>query len=199
VIGLNGSVGVLWEILSKHTKKSPKELRDEWLEEMDNYHLGKVSLQSALDHFGMPLTEEEFLEKIEAKATPYEDFLENIDRLKENFGRIIVITENSPTLMKRKMGDAGIEKYFDATYSTHELKGGRKNVASYRDVADIEGVHPKEIVHIGDKIRRDYILPTEAKYHAILIHRNGLDQDYFQVNKVAENIHDVVDILLANH
>ena len=164
--GEEGYEGILWQMVGKHLGISTRDAYSQSLDALPTVPRGTISIQAWIDHYGLPFSERDVVAAVPEKVKVYPDY----PRLRELLQgrRVILATESSGAVLERKLRETGIQEDFDQVYVAESLKSPE----FYRSVAMEEGVHPEEIVHIGDSFAKDvisarraglrsYFLPTE--------------------------------------
>jgi len=100
----------------------------------------------------------------------FEDAYESLHLISNNY-KLIFSTNLPDSLVKPLLRKIGVEKYeiFSSVTHYHMI---RKTRDFYRRVAEDLNVKPREIIHIGDDLKYDYIEPSSIGVKAILICRN---------------------------
>lgn len=115
---------------------------------------------------------EDMLREAEKHVIIYEDTLEILKYLKEKY-KLIIISNAHLKFIDVKLRREGLRDYFDKIISAPEELGMNKNKSIFLTVADLLGVKPSEMVHVGDSIQSDFDAATIAGLNAILIDRSG--------------------------
>jgi FMN phosphatase YigB (HAD superfamily) len=106
----------------------------------------------------------------------YPDVFPVLKELKEKSFKVIVITCMPRIFLKEKI--QSFDSHFDKVFSTISDFKKVKSPSIYLRIAEIIGVHPSDILHIGDHQRLDYEFSIEAGYESILIERDGKNKDF---------------------
>ncbi len=107
------------------------------------------------------------------KIRTYPDVDDLLNRLKEKFP--IILTSNAGReFIDIEMEVTGLGKYFNYIFSaTSDFGQVKKTAGFYRRICEVLGVHPHEIVHIGDHYEFDYLAPRSLGIHAFYLDRSG--------------------------
>lgn len=98
----------------------------------------------------------------------------------KNGKRIFIISDMylPVDIVKEILHDGGYHDYSNL-YLSNEQKA-RKTTGSLFEIAlKKERLKASEVVHIGDALKGDYLIPKSMGIHAILIYRDNLDTVYF--------------------
>ncbi len=107
------------------------------------------------------------------KIRIYPDVDDILGWLKEKFP--IILTSNAGReFIDIEMETTGLGKYFDRIFSaTSDFGQVKKTPGFYRRICEALGVHPQEIVHVGDHYEFDYLAPRSLGIHAFYLDRSG--------------------------
>ncbi|MGQ9760083.1 MAG: HAD family hydrolase [Candidatus Methanomethylicaceae archaeon] len=102
--------------------------------------------------------------------TLYPEVVEVLERLKENYG--LVIISNSSKLFL-DVTTQPIRKYFDHIYSTLSDLGMMKDTSAYLEICKLLSTPPSEVAHVGDNLDLDYLSAKRAGILAFYLDRRG--------------------------
>ncbi len=107
------------------------------------------------------------------KIRIYPDVDDILRWLKEKFP--IILTSNAGReFIDIEMEATGLGRYFDRIFSaTSDFGQVKKTAGFYRRICETLGVHPQEIVHVGDHYEFDYLAPRSLGIHAFYLDRSG--------------------------
>jgi len=105
------------------------------------------------------------------KIRVYPDVDSTLSFLKERFP--LVLTSNATReFIGLEVGVTGLGKYFDQIFSaTSDFGEVKKTAEVYQKVCQILGIHPSELVHVGDHYEFDYLVPSRLGIHALYLDR----------------------------
>ena len=105
------------------------------------------------------------------KIRVYPDVDGTLSFLKERFP--LVLTSNATReFIGLEVGVTGLGKYFDQIFSaTSDFGEVKKTAEVYQKVCQILGIHPSELVHVGDHYEFDYLVPSRLGIHALYLDR----------------------------
>jgi putative hydrolase of the HAD superfamily len=110
-----------------------------------------------------------YVDKI--RVYPDADLL--LKRLGEKFP--LVLTSNAGReFIEVELGATGLGVYFEHVFSaTSDFAKVKKTAGIYREICRILGVHPQEVVHVGDHYEFDYRVPRSLGIQAFYLDRSG--------------------------
>jgi putative hydrolase of the HAD superfamily len=110
-----------------------------------------------------------YVDKI--RVYPDADLL--LKRLGEKFP--LVLTSNAGReFIEVELGATGLGVYFEHVFSaTSDFAKVKKTAGIYREICRILGVHPHEVVHVGDHYEFDYRVPRSLGIQAFYLDRSG--------------------------
>ncbi len=96
-----------------------------------------------------------------------------LEHLKGRFQ--LVLTSNAGReFIDVEMEATGLRSYFDRIFSaTSDFGEVKKTVGFYQRICQILGVHPQNMVHVGDHYEFDYLVPRSLGIHAFYLDRSG--------------------------
>jgi putative hydrolase of the HAD superfamily len=110
-----------------------------------------------------------------------------LKRLSKKY-KLILLTHSLQESIKLKMSKSGLEKYFYKVFSAIEdFKLVKHDERIYKALIKKLKTSPKELVHVGDDYKCDYLTPRKIGIKAILIDRN-------KKRKGRDIIHDLKEI-----
>jgi putative hydrolase of the HAD superfamily len=107
------------------------------------------------------------------KIRIYPDVNDILSRLKDKLP--IILTSNAGReFIDVEMEATGLGGYFDRIFSaTSDFGEVKKTVGFYQRICQIIGVHPQEVVHVGDHFEFDYLVPQSLGINALYLDRSG--------------------------
>ena len=126
-----------------------------------------------LDFFQLAEDWRNLLERYAGKIRVYPDANLLLKRLGEKFP--LVLTSNAGReFIEVELGTTGLGAYFEHIFSaTSDFAKVKKTAGIYREVCRILGVHPHEVVHVGDHYEYDYLVPRSLGIQAFYLDRSG--------------------------
>ncbi len=120
------------------------------------------------------------------KIRIYPDVDDILRWLKEKFP--IILTSNAGReFIDIEMGATGIGRYFDRIFSaTSDFGQVKKTAGFYQRICEALGVHPHEIVHVGDHYEFDYLAPRSLGIHAFYLDRSGEKNGDFVISDLRD-------------
>lgn len=127
---------------------------------------------------------EELLEELKPKVTVFPDVAPTIVRLSSNYN--LIVSSNLPRVfLKIVLGD--LEKYFSRIFSsvsTYSLP--HKTAEFYSRVCWDMGVSPREVLHVGDNMTYDYMVPRVVGVRSLLIRRYTSPRQSYEVSSLEQ-------------
>lgn len=145
-----------------------QEIYDEFDEEMDELMSIEMAIEMQVSCVN-PLIEEIYQYCIHTKKKVY----------------IISDTYLGSTVIKELLHKNGITEY-NGLYVSSECGVMKRYGELYRYVLDKEGLDPRELVHIGDNKRADFLMPKKLGIHSICIPKDVSNTEY--LSHGSENI-----------
>jgi HAD superfamily hydrolase (TIGR01549 family) len=120
------------------------------------------------------------------KIRIYPDVDDILAWLKEKFP--IILTSNAGReFIDIEMEATGLGRYFDRIFSaTSDFGQVKKTAGFYQRICEALGVHPQEIVHVGDHYEFDYLAPRSLGIHAFYLDRSGEKNGDFVISDLRE-------------
>jgi putative hydrolase of the HAD superfamily len=120
------------------------------------------------------------------KIKIYLDVNDILDRLKEKY-RIILTSNAGREFIDVEMEITGLGRYFNRIFSaTSDFGEVKKTAGFYQRICQILGVHPQEIVHVGDHYEFDYVVPRSLGIHAFYLDRSGEKKGDFIISDLRD-------------
>ena len=87
----------------------------------------------------------------------------------------LVLTSNAGReFIEVELGATGLGVYFEHIFSaTSDFAKVKKTTDIYEEICRILGVHPHEVVHVGDHYECDYVVPQSVGIQAFYLDRSG--------------------------
>jgi HAD superfamily hydrolase (TIGR01549 family) len=126
-----------------------------------------------LDFFQLREDWRSLLDRYVDKISVYPDANPLLKRLGERFP--LVLTSNAGReFIEVELGATGLGVYFEHIFSaTSDFAKVKKTAGIYQEICRILGVHPHEIVHVGDHYECDYLVPQSVGIQAFYLDRSG--------------------------
>lgn len=106
---------------------------------------------------------------------PFDDALATLETLRSRGHQLGLITNGPQWLQRRKIGNFGLEPYFDVIVIEGEFGRGKPHAAVFEHACAATGVEPAHAWHTGDNQYADIGGAQSAGVHAIWIHRDRLE------------------------
>jgi len=120
------------------------------------------------------------------KISIYPDVNDILDQLKEKFP--IILTSNAGReFIDMEMEATGLRRYFDRIFSaTSDFGEVKKTMGFYQRICQLLGVHPQEMIHVGDHYEFDYLVPRSLGIHAFYLDRSGEQKGEFVISDLRD-------------
>ena len=120
---------------------------------------------------------------------------ENIEMIKslKKEGYRIILFSNSCNLINNL--DSKYDKYFDEKFYSYEIGYTKNENESYRIVEEKLKVKANEILHIGDNLESDYLMPTKNGWNALYFGNKVVEKDVKKIKKLS----DILEYLNEGH
>ena len=126
------------------------------------------------------------MERYVDKISIYPNVNHILERLKDRFQ--LVLTSNAGReFIDVEMEATGLRRYFDRIFSaTSDFGEVKKTIGFYRQICQILGANPEEIVHIGDHYEFDYLVPRTLGIQAFYLDRSGQHKGDFVISNLED-------------
>jgi putative hydrolase of the HAD superfamily len=136
--------------------------------------------------FQLEVSWKNLIERYVDKINVYPDVDHTLKRLKDRF--LLVVTSNAGReFIDIEMEATGLRRYFDRIFSaTSDFGEVKKTIGFYRQICQILGANPEEIVHIGDHYEFDYLVPRTLGIQAFYLDRSGKQRGDFVISNLRD-------------
>jgi len=123
--------------------------------------------------FGLGMDWKTVMERYVDRISVYPDVGPVLDRLRERF--VLILTSNAGReFIDVEMKATGLSGYFSQIFSaTSDFGKVKKTADFYRDICQILGTSPDEIVHVGDHYEFDYLVPQTVGIQSFYLDRTA--------------------------
>lgn len=108
--------------------------------------------------------------------------LEVIEKLKQK-GYKIILFSNSCNLINNL--DNKYDKYFDEKFYSYEIGYTKNENESYKIVQNKLKVQANEILHIGDNLESDYLMPIKNGWNALYYSNKTVEKSVRRIEKLS--------------
>jgi putative hydrolase of the HAD superfamily len=131
------------------------------------------------------------------KISIYPDVNYILSWLKEKFP--IILTSNAGReFIDVEMEATGLGGYFDRIFSaTSDFGEVKKTVGFYQRICQILGVHPQEVIHIGDHYEFDYLVPRSLGIYAFYLDRSGKKNGEYVLKDLNDLENRLIDLIVV--
>ena len=173
-------------VISEYNRVGPNDIK---------WYLPKYWIR----HFDLDVSLEELIEETLSKVRIYPEVPEALRKLSERFTLIIASNTSiefiDPVLEKIHV-EVGYD-VFDKVFScVTDLGLPRKEESFYKYVCDALKVVPSEVLHVGDDLKYDYVIPRNIGMNACLVDRKGKLNSTPQIT-VIKDLRELVTLLQA--
>ncbi len=117
---------------------------------------------------------DETTQKISHLIGVYGDAKPCLDSLKKQGFELILVSNASRYFLDQKISRTDLAKYFSKTFSvTGDLGKVKKSVEVYEQVLNEVRAQPREVLHVGDHLDFDYLVPRKLGIRSVLVDRTG--------------------------
>jgi len=114
----------------------------------------------------------------------YPDVIPTLENLKENYS-FIIISNARKEFIEIQMEKLNIKKYFKRVFSTvSDFSMVKKDGNVYRKVCEEMEIDNKEILHVGDDYKFDFLAPRSVGIKAIYLDRKSGKKGDFVINSL---------------
>ena len=125
------------------------------------------------DRFDLESSPQELLEKYRERVSTYPEVFDVLTRLEKKY-RLVLSSNASRPFLNLEIETAGLDRFFSHTFSSPSDFSLLKNSAEfYRKVLNILDIDSKDIVHVGDNYRCDYLAPKEIGIRSYFLDRSN--------------------------
>ncbi len=124
----------------------------------------------------------------------FDQVLEFIKIIKDNKGRVAIITDGRELTQMAKIRALGIEKYLDKIIISEVLGSEKPAEANYKIIED--EFPDCKYCYIADNLKKDFVTPNKLGWQTIGLVDNGLNI-HFQGYKYLENEYMPRDFILS--
>lgn len=120
------------------------------------------------------------------KIRIYPDVNDILDQLKGRFP--IILTSNAGReFINVEMEATGLRRYFDRIFSaTSDFGEVKKTMGFYQRICQLLGVHPREMIHVGDHYEFDYLVPRSLGIRSFYLDRSGERKGEFMLSDLRD-------------
>jgi putative hydrolase of the HAD superfamily len=131
------------------------------------------------------------------KISIYPDVNYILSWLKEKFP--IILTSNAGReFIDVEMEATGLGGYFDRIFSaTSDFGEVKKTVGFYQRICQILGVHPQEVIHVGDHYEFDYLVPQSLGIYAFYLDRSGKKNGEYVLKDLNDLENRLIDLIVV--
>lgn len=108
----------------------------------------------------------------------YSDVIDTLEFLKNKNIDIGILSDGAQKQQELKLQKTGIYKYFKFVITAESEEMSKPNPTFFRRGAEMFGVKPKDVIYIGDNIKKDAIGATEAGLLGIWLNREQSDLSF---------------------
>jgi len=146
------------------------------------YWFTRFNLKSSIDSM---------LDRLDYKSALYDDVY-LLNELARRY-KLIIATCNPDVIARRKIKALGI-KHISYVFSSVSY-GVLKSKDFYMHIRNILNVHTNNILHVGDNIVQDFIVPRSIGMQALIIDRDYKISDEYN-DYIIHSLNDIVDIVM---
>lgn len=103
----------------------------------------------------------------------YPDVQPTLAKLKEAGYRLIVFSNFDERLIK-VLEDLKVKDYFERIVCSTQIGLAKPDPKAFKKIAEMVGLKPQNLMHIGDGFTNDYLAALKADWQALYLNREGL-------------------------
>lgn len=145
--------GIPFEEAQRELLKLYGEVSDERVEWYDLHYWFR--------RLGLPGSPEDLMGRYRERVRPFPEVRQVLEELKGRF-YLVLFSNGCRPFMEEELKASGLWEYFDGAFSSVTDFGRVKDPEAYRRLCRTLGVEPKEVIHVGDNLRFDYLYPSSA-------------------------------------
>jgi len=143
-------------------------------------------IQYWLRFFGLETDWRILLGRYADKVSVYPDVYHLLDRLKGEF-KLILASNAGREFIDVEMEVTGLCRYFDEIFSaTSDFRVVKKTSFFYKHVCAVLGIHPEQMIHVGDHYEFDYLVPRAVGVQAFYLNRSASQDGEFILRDLRE-------------
>jgi len=124
-------------------------------------------------YLNLPGEWEDLLGHYASQVRVYPEVPDVLNRLAERYS-LIVLSNAAREFIEVEMREGGLAGYFDLVVSaTSDFGLVKKSPEFYRRICELLGVHPQQLIHVGDHWEFDYQIPRGIGIAAFHLNRQG--------------------------
>ncbi len=125
------------------------------------------------EKFGLDSGWDDVLDSMRDRVVVYRDVESALKRLSKHF-KLAVLTQSPHESIRFKLEADGIRKYFGNIVSViDDLDVARKSSQAFLSFLKILNAGKKELVHVGDDLELDYLVPKRLGIRSFYLDRKG--------------------------
>ena len=105
--------------------------------------------------------------------SPFQGVIPLLETIKENKGKLAIITDGRSKTQRAKLNALRIEHYFDKIVISEELGTEKPNENNYLAIENSFKDHT--YCYVADNVRKDFIAPNQLNWNTIGLIDNGLN------------------------
>ena len=103
----------------------------------------------------------------------FDDAVPCLDWLRASGLRIAVVTNAPSAYQREKIASLGLADAFDAVVISGECGAAKPDPRIFQAACSALGTHPREVVHVGDRLDTDAAGACRAGLHGVWLNRSG--------------------------
>ena len=139
------------------------------------------------EKFGLDVSPEDVLGSFQHRIRIFPEVNEVLEEFKDKGFRLIIVTNAHREFVNLELERTKIGHYFERVFSsTSDFGLVKKTVNLYQKVCGIMGVSPGEMVHVGDDLCFDFVVPSELGIKAFHLDRTGESSGNLVIHSLKE-------------
>src|SRR5690606_30762498 len=116
---------------------------------------------------------------------PFDDVIDVFKEIKENEGKIAIITDGRKITQRNKIKSLGISNWIDKIIISEEIGTEKPNPLNYKAIESF--FNKDHYTYIADNIKKDFITPNARGWMTIGLNNNGKNIHFCETSSVENN------------
>jgi putative hydrolase of the HAD superfamily len=165
----------------QNAKKTVKKEYDK----VGNEKLQWYDINYWIKYFDINIDWKDLFGSYKNKIRTYPDVYKTLEELEKIGKRLIIISNASTEFIEFQLSGTNIKKYFESIFSaTSDFKLTKKTTKVYKKVCNDLRILPHEMIHIGDDLKFDFIVPRKLGISAFYLDRTGTKKEEYTIHNL---------------
>lgn len=154
-------------------KEARKQVKIEY-DKVGREQLEWYDLTYWCEKFGLEFSPKELLSSFENRIKVFPEVKDVLEEYKNQGYRLIIVSNARREFVNLQLERTEIEHYFERVFSsTSDFNLTKKTVKVYQQVSKVINVSPSEMIHVGDDLLFDFIIPRKLGIKSFYLDRTG--------------------------